>query len=238
MLYFFSAVRKMKPKKVIKVRKKHWYTIIAPKLFNNLVIGESYVYDQRELLGRYVTVNLMNLTHDPKTQHINIGFKINELKGDKVATEIVKFSVINSAIKRLVRRGSTRIDETLICETADHKNLKVKVFLVTKVHVQSSKASKLRKLLADFAIESVKKQTYEQFTEELVAFKFKREMKAVLNKLYPLRACEIRSVTFATEKDVSKRRAKPKKTEEIKPKEESDSAEIKIPEALAEEKKE
>jgi small subunit ribosomal protein S3Ae len=232
----------MKQKKVVKVRKKHWFGIVAPNLFNNQLIGESLVYDQRELLNRNITVNLMNLTHDPKTQQINIGFKMSELKGDKVSTEVVHFQVLNSSIRRMVRRGSTRIDETMICETADHKHLIVKAFIVTKAHVQSSKATTLRKMMLDYTTDTIKKMTYEQFVESLVSFKLKKDIKAVLNKVYPIRACEIREFLFATEKDLQKRRPKPKAAEE-KPKEEpiADSIEEKkeiVPETPSEENQE
>jgi len=196
----------MKPKKsATRVRRKTWYTIIAPKLFNNQVLGESCVFDQRQLLGRKLRVNLMSLSGDPKKQNINIDFKITDLQGNKVKAEIVGYSMIASSIKRYVRRGATRIDETLICETSDNKKLKIKLFLLTRVHVKSSREKQLRKLLIESIVASVKKYTYEKFFDAIITYKLQRSVRQTLNKISPLRVCEVRSVTIASEKEAAKK---------------------------------
>lgn len=222
----------MKSKKSSKVRKKRWYKIVAPKLFNNYIMGESCVYDQRELLGRHILVNMMNLSHDPKMQQMNVTFKISELGGDQVKTEIVGFSLVNSAIKRLVRRGCTRIDDIVICKTSDDKKIKIKPFLLTRTHIKSGKRSALRKLLIDTIVSNVHKMTYDQFIDSLVSFKFKKGLRSALGKISPLRACEIKDVSFASEKESSKKMIRPKKVEA--PKKETVSKEA--PEQKSEQK--
>jgi len=197
-----------------RVRRKTWYKITAPKLFNNQVLGESCVFDQRQLLNRKLKVNLMNLIGDPKKQHINIDFKIVELQGDKVKTDIVGYSMSNSAIKRFVRRGITRIDETIICETSDNKKLKIKPFLLTRTKVKSLKETILRKLLIDTLVVSVNKMAYDQFFESLISYKLQKSMRQVLNKITPLRSCEIRNISIPSEKEAAKRMIKPKKQEQ------------------------
>ena len=40
-----------------KVKKKKWFSVVAPKLFNNAALGESYVAEAEQLNGRK-TVNI------------------------------------------------------------------------------------------------------------------------------------------------------------------------------------
>ena len=39
------------PEQVTKLKKKQWYPIIAPKQFDNVVLGETLVYEPNQLLG-------------------------------------------------------------------------------------------------------------------------------------------------------------------------------------------
>ena len=52
-----------------KVIKKEWYPILAPKIFQNTVLGETYVYEPEQMVGKGITKNLMNLTNDVKRQN-------------------------------------------------------------------------------------------------------------------------------------------------------------------------
>ena len=60
-----------------KIKKKNWYQIVAPKIFNGAMLGETIVYDQNAMVGKTVTQNLMNLTNDSKRQNVNIKFEHN-----------------------------------------------------------------------------------------------------------------------------------------------------------------
>ena len=44
--------------------KKQWFQIVAPKIFNEQVIGEAYLTEIEKGIGRQVPINMMNLTGD------------------------------------------------------------------------------------------------------------------------------------------------------------------------------
>ena len=77
----------MAQEQVAKLKKKQWYNIIAPKQFDNAVIGETLVYEPGAMLGKTLSHSLMNLTNDTKRQNINIHFKVVEIDGDSHSTE-------------------------------------------------------------------------------------------------------------------------------------------------------
>ncbi|MBI2659050.1 hypothetical protein HYX05_03050 [Candidatus Woesearchaeota archaeon] len=56
----------MAQEQVAKLKKKQWFQIIAPKQFENAVIGETLVYSPSQMLGKTLSHSLMNLTNDMK----------------------------------------------------------------------------------------------------------------------------------------------------------------------------
>ena len=106
----------------VKVKKKNFVKIVAPKQFNEQIIGETPVSDARLLIGRKMKINLMSLTNDPKKQNIQVKFNMANLKGDSVGTEIVGYTLVPAFVKRLVRKDKVRIDDCFTAKTASTKS--------------------------------------------------------------------------------------------------------------------
>ena len=177
---------------IAKLKKKQWYSIIAPKQFDNVVIGETPVYEPGAMLGKTLSHSLMNLTNDTKRQNINIHFKVVEVDGDKAKTSIVGYQIIPSTVKRFVRRNSEKMDLSFTCETADNVFLRVKPLVITKADVKGSTAAKLRNNIISFLAKTIKKMTYDELISDLIARKLQDTMRQNFTKMYPLKVCEIR----------------------------------------------
>ena len=194
-----------------KLKKKQWYPIIAPKQFDNVVLGETLVYEPSAMLGKTLSHSLMNLTDDVKRQNINIHFKVVQIENDKAKTSIVGYEIVHSSVKRFVRRNSEKMDLSFTCDTADNIFLRVKPLVITKADVKGSIAAKLRNNIVSYLIRTIKKMSYEQIINDLISHKMQAVMRENLNKIYPLKVCEIRYVGI-------EKREKPKE----------DSAEIQV----------
>ncbi len=177
---------------VAKLKKKQWYPILAPKQFEDAVIGETLVYEPSQMLGKTLSHSLMNLTNDMKRQNINIHFKITEIEGDKAKTSIIGYQIIPSSVKRFVRRNSEKMDMSFNCETSDNVFLRVKPLIITRADVKGSIGAKLRNNAIAFLIKTIKKMTYDEILNELISRKLQDSMRQTLNKIYPIKVCEIR----------------------------------------------
>ena len=69
-------------------QKRRWFNLIAPKLFNNQIIGQTITKDKNKLAGRTLSINLMTVTRDPKKQTANIIFKITSLQEENALLDI------------------------------------------------------------------------------------------------------------------------------------------------------
>jgi len=177
---------------VVKIKKKQWYPVLAPKLFNNTILGETIVADPQSMVGKTLSNSLMNLANDVKRQNVNIHFKVISVEDNKAKTVVTGYEMVNSSVKRLVRRNSEKIDLSFNCETSDNLWLRVKPVVVTRSSVKGTVAARLRRNIVKFVIEYAKKVSYEQLLTDLITYKLQSEMRAVLNKIYPVKVCEIR----------------------------------------------
>lgn len=187
-----------KTEKAKKVKKKKWYPIAAPKLFQDELLGEILVDEPNLIMNRIVTTNLMNLTNDMKHQNINIKFRVNKIDDNVAYTELVSYEMLPSSIKRLVRRDINRLDESFVCETKDNVLVRIKPFLLTKVATKGSKLKLLRKTLINLISREVKRLTFDELIEDVITRKLQNNVKANLKKIFPLKICEIRYFEITT----------------------------------------
>ncbi|HLC65383.1 MAG TPA: hypothetical protein VJI46_04640 [Candidatus Nanoarchaeia archaeon] len=184
----------MPEQKTAKIKKKIWYQIIAPKLFNEQPLGETIVYDPQEMVGKSLSVNLMVLTNDIKKQNINVTFKVDKLEGSKGRTSMVGYDIVPSSVKRLVRRSRDKIDLSFVCKTADNALIRVKPVLITKANAKGSVLTKIRVKCIELCTRSIAKLDYEKFLEEILSHHLQESLIGDLKKIYPLKTLEIRSM--------------------------------------------
>lgn len=186
--------------KKTRIKKKRWYQIIAPKLLRNAVLGEVFVADPNMVIGKIVKANLMGLTNNVKQQNINLKFKITSIQGDKAYSELIGFELVPTSVRRLVRKGIKRIDESFVCVTSDGKKIRIKPFLLIRITTRSSTMLALRKQTKDFLTNGIKKTSYENLISSLMSHRLQSSLRDHLKKIYPLRTCEIRKIEMEKEK--------------------------------------
>ncbi len=205
-----------------KVRKKKWYPLLAPRIFRNVVLGETLVYDQDAIMGKTITQNLMNLTGDVKKQNISMDFVVNRIEDGKAHTEIIGYHMIPTSVKRLTRRNSEKIDLSFSCHTVDGKHIRIKPLIFAISSTKGSVGAHLRKTAQDYLIKTIKKMTYDSLVIDLINHKFQYSLKDNIKKIYPVRVSEIRDMHLETEKKQEEEKVTEKTTskkDEEKPKE-------------------
>jgi len=218
--------------KASKIKKK-WYQILAPKEFNEVLIGETPSLDPRLLIGKIMTINLMGITRDIKKQNINMTFKVSGLKENKAETEVVGYKVMPAFIKRIIRRGRNNLHDSFVCKTSDEKNVRLKPLVITVNKTKGAVVNSLMKALKTNLTEYVRKITYKELVNEIVSHKLQSNLKIPLRKIYPLRSFEIKEMLLEPGKKTAGKKEKPKleekPKEKVELKEESDKAEEKKP---------
>jgi small subunit ribosomal protein S3Ae len=178
---------------VTKGKKKNWYTIVAPKVFNEVEVGETSAYDVNDVIGRTVKASLMNFTRNIKKQSITVTLALKEVKDKKAFTEVSSYSTSPSAVKRLVRRRRDKVDDSFIALTSDGKKVRVKPMVLTRSNTSNSTLTALRHAVRYTFISEIKKMTYGQFVDSVIADKIARDIKSSLSFIYPVRMVSVRA---------------------------------------------
>ncbi|PIN87826.1 hypothetical protein COV12_01820 [Candidatus Woesearchaeota archaeon CG10_big_fil_rev_8_21_14_0_10_32_24] len=193
----------------IKIKKKIWFKVIAPKLFGQKEIGESYLTVADKGLGRTLSVNLRDLTGSPRDQNAQVGFEIIKVDGALLRTKTTGYNVSPSHIKRVVRKNTNKLDDVFTLKTKDGKEVIIKTLCVTLNKIQRSTGSSLRLKLQELLIVELARADFDAFMGNLVSGKLLSSLKRVLSKIHPLKGVTIRVVQLKKEK------GKKSETEEI-----------------------
>ncbi len=178
----------------ISVKKKRWYSVMAPKILNNVVVGETPAADPNMLVGRTFAVNLSSVMRSMRKQNIEVRFKIKEVKGNGCVTDFVGYEILPAHVKRLVKRAKCRVDDSFVVETKDKLKVRVKPLILTRDTTQKSVASALRKTAKELLTERMAKSDYSEFLSKLFVGEVQRDLKNGLKKIYPLSLAEIRAL--------------------------------------------
>ena len=172
--------------------KKKWYEVFSTSHFGNQVIGETVANDDKALIGRIVNANLGNITKDAKLQNIKIRFRINEVKDGKANTEIKGYDLATNYIKRIIRGGRSKIEDSFLLTTKDNIKVRIKPLILTKYKSKNNILGEIRRVVRSDFEDYIKRETYDKLVSDLVSKTLQRELRGKINKIYPIGLFEIR----------------------------------------------
>lgn len=175
------------------VQKKHWVPVLAPTMFKHEQLGESYVLETDSLKTRSISVNLMNITGDMKKQNLSVSFRIVSVKEGKAQTRVTGIDMQPSSIKRLVRRGRNKIDDSFTVTLKTGQVARIKPLIITKTLTHNATATAVRVRAREVLREICKELTFETLVSDIVNMKLQRYMRTALGAIYPIRSVDVRS---------------------------------------------
>ena len=174
------------------IKKKYWFPIVAPQELGGEKIGESYLGDPQEGVGRTLSVSVLTVTGDPSKQSLHLDFKITSVDKNMLRTEVTGFNIITSAARKMMRRGKEKIEDSFVVNTKDNQHVRVKPILITKNKTTSAVLQNLRHHMRAHIIKLVGDLTYLEFVNNLITHRVQKQLQDILRKVYPLTVCEIR----------------------------------------------
>lgn len=177
-----------------KIKGKQWYTLVAPKLFSNKVLGETPVGDPKTVQNRTVTLSLTNVINDPSKYYFKITFKVKEVKDGKALTEFWKLECLRDYISRMVRHGLLRMDNVNDVKTKDDVQLRVKTVALTSRKAKKEVEVAIRKYIDEQIKKKVSSLTLDDFLKKAINDKIKRSIIEEGSKIYPIYKFELRKI--------------------------------------------
>ncbi|MFH1664042.1 MAG: hypothetical protein ABH986_04525 [archaeon] len=169
-----KETKKEKPKRVDtrrttdKWKKKKWFTLFAPKMFDQKELGEIVAEKPETLENRVVSFNARELTGNPKKQHISFYFKVFNVQGLKAYTKLVGHEINPNFLKRIVRRRSSKMETTQTVNLKDNQKARVKTIVISMKKLPKIKETAIRKIMIEKIAYASKKKDFDDFVNEMV----------------------------------------------------------------------
>ncbi len=181
--------------KALKKGKKKWISIYAQKqFFNGAEVGETYIENLSDAVGKVLKVNLMSLTGDPKKQSFYGLFKVTSTQENSALADMVGYQMSTSQIRRLIRRASNKLEESFTTKTKDNVNLIIKPLILTRYQTNRSVLADLRKKTREFINDALKATDYSSAVIEVISGKLQKDLRLALKKIYPIAIVEIKTL--------------------------------------------
>jgi small subunit ribosomal protein S3Ae len=179
-----------------KIKKKHWAQIIAPKSFDNVVLGETHIAEKEEMLQKSISINLMVLTDDPRKQALQVRFDVKDVKDGKAHTQLVGMEMTPSAVKRLIRRGRNKIDDSIVMRIGGGRLVRVKPVLVTNTKASHAAQTEVRLAVRKKLRDIYAKMRFDDIVKDIIDIKTQRMLKDLCTKIHPIRSADIREISI------------------------------------------
>ena len=175
-----------------KWKAKEWYSLHAPRMFNEAEVGETPSADPESLYGRTVEVTVQELTGDYSKMHIKLKFKVTEVDGLVAKTSFVGHSLTSEYIRRLTRRKKTKTDHVVDVTTKDGFVIRIKTMSIADRRIQASQEEAMRAIIGTTLIDMGKETPLSDMVKSIVSGDMSKDLAKACHVIIPIKRIEIR----------------------------------------------
>ncbi len=183
-----GAGRKVKDK----WKAKEWYTIHAPPMFNESVIGETPSADPASLIGRTSEVTVQDLTGDFSKMHIKLKFRVKSVDGHDLKTSFTGHEYTSDYVRRLTRRKKTKTDHVVDVTTSDGFKVRVKTMSIADKRIQASQEVGMRQVIEATLLETGSAMTVAELIKAVISGDLGKDLARACRVVIPIRRIEIK----------------------------------------------
>ena len=183
-----SASRKIKDK----WKAKEWYKLYAPRMFNEVEIGETPSADPSTLIGRTTEVTVHDLTGDFSKMHVKLKFRVDDVNGFDARTSFIGHDLTSDYVRRLTRRKRTKTDHVVDVKTIDGYTIRVKPMSIAEKRIQSSQESAIRQIMRSEIESKAEVMSISQMVKAVISGDFAKDIARACRVVVPIKRVEIR----------------------------------------------
>lgn len=177
---------------VRKAKGKEWFTIVAPKIFEEKEMGKTLASEPENLLNKTLSLSAIDLINDLSKYYLKFKFRITKLDGNRAITEFDGSECMQDYISRMVLRRVRRIDVVQDLKTKDGTKIRVKVLTTISKKATSSVEKTVREFISKLVRVEVENSTLHEFLKRMISNELKTKVLKEARKIYPVRNFEIR----------------------------------------------
>lgn len=209
-----------KPRKTMDMwKKKEWYNIIAPKMFESKVVATTPSDKPQRLIGRVIRVPLSDITGNMRQQFTKLWLRVVEIKGNDAITEFDGFEIVRESLRRNVRRGKSMIKTVRNVKTKDGVDLRITAYVFTGHKLDTSKKNAISKVVIDVLDRTSKAAEFKMSVQKHLFGNTVTEIYKAVKQIGSIRRVEIAKCKVLKEKKTAETEEPPEKKVIEKPQE-------------------
>ena len=177
-----------------KWKMKKWFTVYAPKIFNEAQVCEIPGNDDNAVIGRNIKVGLNTLTNNQTHAYTNATLKVMSVNGEAAHTKLVMLEELYSYVRSLVRRYKSVATLVKPVMTKDNVPMVAKMLVVTHGRVAHSKINGLRAETSEFVSSFFSANDADSAIGAILEGKMQSELASKLRHITPVSKVEVRKL--------------------------------------------
>lgn len=185
---------KKSSKLVDKWKNKNWYTILAPKMFENKEIAESVASEEGDVVNRIVSVSLMDVLGSGSQNAIftTMRFRVTDVKGTNANTKLVGYEIMPTYVRTFVRRSKSLLHVTVSVKNKEGETVLIKIIAVTGAKVSENTKKNLRNSLVEEVKKACEGVEYDTIMQDVVCGRLTSKLFTRLKTITPMKRVEVR----------------------------------------------
>jgi small subunit ribosomal protein S3Ae len=175
--------RKNNKRTVDNWKKKRWFEIFADTTFDGKQIAETVAIEPAKLVGRKVRKSLRDLTGSIRDSYYEVTFKIFKVTATKADTEICKFETKSNFLRRMLRKGKSKIEPVFTVTTKDERDIRLKVLFITGAKYTTLQRREAQKAIKDEIIKEINSKTLSENWNDITHQNYTAKLKKLLIKI-------------------------------------------------------
>jgi small subunit ribosomal protein S3Ae len=152
-----------------KWKKKKWFEIISPAIFDRKKVAETVAEKPETLNGRVLQISLRDLLGDMKRQYFTVLLQVDNVQGLKANTKAVGHEVKHSYLNRLIRRNNSKMETVQDVTTKDGVLARVKTIAISQRKIPQKKRTAIRKIMSEHVAKISSEKDFDKLLQEFVS---------------------------------------------------------------------
>lgn len=175
-----------------KWKAKEWYKVHAPRMFNEVEIGETPSADPELLIGRTAEVTVQELTGDFSKMHIKMRFRIVGSEGLDAKTAFIGHDLTSDYVRRLTRRRKTKTDHVVDIVTSDGFTVRVKTMSIAERRIQTTQEEAIRRIIGETLVNMGQERKISDIVKSIMSGDMAKDLARACRVVIPIKRIEIR----------------------------------------------
>ncbi|MAF89579.1 MAG: hypothetical protein CL963_03680 [Euryarchaeota archaeon] len=189
------------PRTVDKWKSKKWYSVIAPDIFKNVILGDTVAANSRIIPGRIVEANLSDVVagYDSRRPTKKLRFKIKDVQGEKANTLFLGHRLHNEFERGLARKNSSKVYSNDVLSTSDGKKIRLKGVLVTTSPVNQAIKQDMRVKYQEIIKKEASSKKRDEFIHFILSGKLSGKLRSEIKSIASLKHALIQKTELIAE---------------------------------------